>query len=69
MPLADKNNLRKRGLIESVNDLLTSLLDVEHTRHRGSVNAQINIFAGLMAYFFYDHKPTIVVTVERRLYQ
>jgi hypothetical protein len=68
MPLADKINLRKRGLIESVNDLLTSVFDVEHTRHRSPVNAQINIFAGLIAYCFYDHKPTIVLPVERRLY-
>jgi hypothetical protein len=34
MVLGDKLKLRKRGLIESVNDLLTSVFDVEHTRHR-----------------------------------
>lgn len=68
MPLADKLNLRKRGLIESVNDLLTSVFDVEHTRHRSPVNAMSNILAGLIAYCFYDHKPTIVLPVERRLY-
>ena len=28
----------------------------------------INVFAGLVAYCFYDHKLTIVVPVERRLY-
>lgn len=68
MPLADKLNLRKRGLIESVNDLLTSVFDVEHTRHRSPINAQINILAGLIAYCFYDQKPTIVIPVEKRLY-
>lgn len=68
MPLADKLNLRKRGLIESVNDLLTSVFDVEHTRHRSPLNAQVNILSGLVAYCFYDHKPSIVVPVERRLY-
>jgi hypothetical protein len=66
--LSDSLNLRKRGLIESVNDLLTSVLDVEHTRHRSPVNAQINILAGLIAYHFYPNKPSIVVPPQRRLY-
>jgi len=39
MRLQDKLKLHKRGLIESVNDLLTSVLDVEHTRHRSPVCA------------------------------
>jgi hypothetical protein len=68
MPLSDKLNLRKRGLIESVNDLLTSVFDTEHTRHRNPLNAQINVFSGLIAYCFYDRKPSIVVPVEKRLY-
>lgn len=68
MPLGDKLGLRKRGLIESVNDLLTSVFDVEHTRHRSPFNAQINVLAGLIAYCFYDKKPSIVVPTEKRLY-
>lgn len=68
MVLGDKLKLRKRGLIESVNDLLTSVFDVEHTRHRSPTNGQINILAGLIAYCFYSHKPSIVVPVEKRLY-
>lgn len=68
MPLADRLNMRKRGLIESVNDLLTSVFDTEHTRHRSAVNAQVNVLAGLVAYCFYDRKPSIVVPVEKRLY-
>lgn len=43
MPLGDKLNLRRRGLIESVNDLLTSVFDAEHSRHRSAVNAQVNV--------------------------
>lgn len=68
MPLSDKLNLRRRGLIESVNDLLTSVFDTEHTRHRSAVNAQVNVLSGLIAYCFYDRKPSIVVPVEKRLY-
>lgn len=68
MPLADKLKLRRRGLIESVNDLLTSVFDVEHTRHRSPVNALVNILAGLLAYCFYEHKPAIVVPAHKRLH-
>ena len=68
MPLSDKLNLRKRGLIESVNALLTSVFDVEHTRHRSALNGQINILAGLIAYCFHDHKPSIVIPVQKRIY-
>ncbi len=68
MVLGDKLKLRKRGLIESVNDLLTSVFDVEHTRHRSPFNAIANVLSGLVAYGFYDCKPSIVIPVEKRLY-
>ncbi|MCY7353444.1 MAG: transposase [Cytophagaceae bacterium] len=68
IPLFNKVKFRRRGLIESVNDLLTSVFDFEHTRHRSVLNAQSNVLAGLIAYCFYDHKPSIVVPVEKRLY-
>lgn len=67
MPLGDKLKLRKRGLIESVNDLLTSVLDVSHTRHRSPINAQVNMLGGLIAYCFYPTKPSIVVAENKRL--
>lgn len=68
MVLGDKLNLRKRGLIESVNDLLTSVFDVDHTRHRSPFNAIVNVLSGLIAYNFYDCKPSIVVPLEKRLH-
>jgi len=68
MVFGDKLKLRKRGLIESVNDLLTSVFDVEHTRHRSPFNAIVNVLSGLVAYNFYDTKPSIVVPIEKRLY-
>jgi len=61
MKLPDKLKLRKRWLIESVNDLLTSVFDIEHTRHRSPINAQCNICSGLIAYCFLDHKPSVIV--------
>ena len=51
--------LQKRGLIETVFDLLTAICDLEHTRHRSPVNFISNCYAALIAYSFLDHKPTI----------
>jgi hypothetical protein len=53
--------LRKRALIESVNDLLVSVCDLEHTRHRKPENAFAHIAAALIAYQFLDHKPAIFI--------
>ena len=36
MPLVDKLLLRKRALIESVNDPLKNIAQIEHTRHRSA---------------------------------
>lgn len=54
--MAQKLLLKKRGLIESVNDILKSVCDIKHTRHRSPINAVLNIFAGLCAYTFLDKK-------------
>lgn len=51
--------LKKRGLIETVFDLLTSVCDLEHTRHRSPINFMSNCYAALIAYSFIDHKPAI----------
>lgn len=53
--LADKMNLRKRGMIEAVNDILMSVCDIDHTRHRNPVNAMVHIISGLSAYSFLEH--------------
>jgi hypothetical protein len=53
--------LRKRALIESVNDLLVSVCDLEHTRHRKPENAFAHIAATIVAYQFLDHKPAIFI--------
>ena len=67
MPLAQRLRLKKRAVIESVNDILTSVLDVEHTRHRNPFNALVHIFSGLIAYCFYDTKPAVFVSNNQQL--
>lgn len=57
----DKLRLKKRALIESVNDILMSVQDVDHSRHRSPLNALVHTLAGLVAYHFYDTKPCVYV--------
>ena len=59
LPLQDKINLRKRAVIESVNDELKNICQIEHTRHRSFTNFITNLIAGLLAYSFLPKKPSI----------
>lgn len=55
----DKILLRKRVLIESVNDELKNICQIEHTRHRSIHNFAANLIAGLIAYQTLDKKPSL----------
>ena len=59
MPLFDKLILRKRSMIESINNQLKNVFQIEHTRHRSVVNGFINIIAGLVAFTHHDRKPKL----------
>lgn len=56
--LQDKLFLRKRAVIESVNNILKENLQIEHTRHRSPINFLVNLISGIVAYSFYNSKPT-----------
>lgn len=57
----DKVYLRKRAIIESVNDVLKNTCQIEHSRHRSFDNFLVNLIAGLTAYSFLDSKPSIKI--------
>jgi hypothetical protein len=59
MDVGDKLLLRKRAVIESVNDFLKNICQVEHSRHRSPVNFLVNLLAALSAYSFLPAKPSI----------
>jgi hypothetical protein len=59
MPLADKLLLRKRAIIETINDQIKNIQQVEHTRHRSLVNAMVNVLAALVAYTHQSCKPSL----------
>lgn len=56
---------RKRALIESVFDILSSVLDIEHSRHRSSVNGFVNILSSLVAYQYREQKPSLPSIPQR----
>jgi hypothetical protein len=57
--LWDKLMLRKRSLIETVNDQLKNICQVDHTRHRSVNGFIVNLLAGLIAYTHQPRKPSI----------
>jgi len=59
MSMSDKILLRKRSIIETVNDELKNICQIEHSRHRSFGNFLSNIIAGLIAYSFLPKKPSI----------
>lgn len=62
--------LRKRALIESVNDLLVTVCDLEHSRHRKPENAFAHMAGAIIAYQSFDQKPSIFIPnqqLERRM--
>ena len=55
----DKLMLRKRSIIETINDQLKNIFDLEHSRHRSLSNYLSNIVACLTAYSYQDKKPAL----------
>jgi len=59
MSLKDRALLRKRSLIETVNDQLKNISQIEHSRHRSVSNFLVNLLSGLIAYSHQEKKPSL----------
>jgi hypothetical protein len=64
VPLMDKILLRKRAVIELVNDQLKNICQVEHSRHRSVLNFMVNLLAGLVAYTYQEKKPSLDINLR-----
>lgn len=64
LPLLDKLLLRKRFIIETINDQLKNISQIEHSRHRSVINFLVNLVAGLIAYVHQPKKPAIKFSNE-----
>lgn len=59
LPLSDKLLLRKRAIIETINDQLKNICQIKHSRHRSPFNFLVNLVAGLIAYCHQPKKPSL----------
>jgi hypothetical protein len=64
LSVENKILLRKRSLIETVNDQLKNISQIEHTRHRGIGNFLVNMLAGIAAYSHQPKKPSLNLNGE-----
>ena len=67
MPMWDKIMLRKRYIIECINELLKNKANLVHSRHRSIHNFIMNLCSALTAYCFFENKPeALPVYVENQ---
>lgn len=59
--------LRKRAIIETINDELKNISQIEHTKHRSFANFISNLIGRLTAYTFLPKMPSINVKIETRV--
>ena len=69
MKVADRLLLRKRAIIETINDELRNIAQMEHSRHNSFGNFMVNALGALATYCIFPKKPTIAVqrTIDRQL--
>ena len=69
MILSDRLLLRKRAIIETVNDELKNIAQVEHSGHRCFDNFIVNLLGAIAAYCLFPKKPCINVqrTIDTQL--
>ena len=58
MPFYDRMMLRKRYIIETINDMLKNKAQIVHSCHRSVSNFIMNLISALRAYYFFDNKPS-----------
>ena len=61
MSVSDKILIRKRAVIESVNDELKNIAQLEHSRHRSFNNFIFIAVSAIAAYCFFPKKPAISI--------
>lgn len=60
----DQLLLRKRALIETINDQLKNICQIEHSRHRSPANFLVNVVAALIAYTYKEKLPSLNLRVK-----
>jgi len=58
----DRAMLSKRFIIETINDQLKNISQIEHSRHRSLHGFMLNLLGGLIAYCLKPQKPSLNIT-------
>lgn len=61
----EKQWLCRRGLIETVNDELKSLNQIEHSRHLSLNNFMVTMMAAVVAYYLNTNKPIFINMLKK----
>lgn len=59
LEMSDKLLLRKRAIIETINDQLKNICQIEHSRHCSPINFLVNLVSGLITYCHRPQKPSL----------
>ena len=59
LSLWDRAMLSRRFIIETINDQLKNISQIEHSRHRSMHGFMLNLLGGLVAYCLKDNKPSL----------
>ena len=65
LPIMDKLLLRKRSLIETLDDQPKTISQIEHFRHRSVMNFLVNLVAGLIADTYQPAKPSLHIRMPQ----
>ena len=66
MTMRDKILIRKRSIIETINDQLKNICQAEHSRHRSFGNFITNLIGSLIAYSFQEKNQSIKFQTETK---
>jgi hypothetical protein len=67
MSLFDRLVLKKRTLIESINNQIKTKFDLEHSRHRSPLNGFTHMISTLIAYCLNPTKPAANISFHNEL--
>ena len=67
MVMTDQLLIRKRSIMETLNDQLKNISRIEHSRHRSPLNFLVSLVSGLMAYTYQPKKPSLDRSLFPRL--
>ncbi len=62
----DRAMLSKRFIIETINDQLKNISQIEHSRHRSLHGFMLNLLGGLIAYCLKPEKPSLNITTSEK---